>query len=124
MKPMNETLGTSILLDACNETLFRVISEVSCEDGEDQPDFAIRAEDFNAVSTGLDKWLEQHAHAVVKQLVLNRGPPGSRKLIEFCNREISEQDHSVFGRFSASRLFDVTNGYVNRPCVLVSAESR
>lgn len=76
MKPMNQALGASILFDTRNKALFRVICKVSREDGEDQPNLAVGAEDFDAIGPNFDKWLKQHAHTVVKKLVLNRRPLG------------------------------------------------
>ena len=59
-------------------------------------DFTIGAENFNAVGPSLDEWLEYFFHAIVEQLVLHGRPLRWPDLVKFCNRQISEENHSVF----------------------------
>ena len=120
----DKTLWTSVLLATSYETLFRVISNVCCENRMDTMIFPIGTNHHDTCLSSLNQRFQQGLHTLVEEIVSFDSTFFLIKTLEFCDWEVAKQNCCTFWLFVTSVLANVPNGGIHRPPLFIASKPR
>ena len=119
----DKTLQASIFHATSDQTLLGMVRNIGSKDRKDSTEVPVCANHINTLLSSFDHGSQNMSYAMMEQAVLVNGTGRFLETLKFLDRNVADENRSMFRTFSSCFLLDIPQGKVYGPHLFVSLKA-